>query len=101
VLFHFRFNAFWLAAFCYANGIFLMEKSFLIHVFLIYIHFSETQIRRKTRDGCPILKTMLVRLFEVPVNVYQATKRNLGKELMFCTGNWKLRKQEITDRTGI
>jgi len=78
-----------------------MEKSFLVWVLLIYFHFSETQIGRKTRDGCVTLKMVLIRCFEVPVNVYQATKRNLGKELMFCSGNWKLRKQEITDRTGI
>jgi len=78
-----------------------MEKSFLIYVFLIYVHFSETQIGRKTRDGYVFLKMMLLLFFEALVNVYQATKRNLGKELMFCSGNWKLRKQEITDRTGI
>ena len=35
VIFHFRFNTFWMAAFCYTNPIFLMEKSFLIYVFLI------------------------------------------------------------------
>jgi hypothetical protein len=80
VFFHFRFNTFWLAAFCYANPIFLMEKLFLIYVFLIYVHFSETQIVRKTRDGFVILKIMLLRFLEMPVDIYQATKRNLGKK---------------------
>jgi len=78
-----------------------MEKSFLIYAFLIYFNFSETQIGRKTRDGYVFLKMMLLRFFEVLVNVYRATKRNLGKELMFCSGNWKLRKQEIANRTGL
>ena len=59
-----------------------MEKSFLIYVFLISVYFSETQIGRKTRAACVILLIMSLRLFEMPVSVYQVTKRNLGKELI-------------------
>jgi len=57
----------------------VIEKSFLIYNFLTYVYFSETQIGRKIRDECVNLKMMLLRFSEVPVNVYQATKRNLGK----------------------
>ena len=42
---------------------------------------------------CVFLKMMSLRFFEVLVNVYQATKRNLGKEFMFCSGNRKSRTE--------
>jgi hypothetical protein len=42
----FSVQCFWLAAFYYANPLFLMGISFLI-----YAHFSGTQLGRKTRAG--------------------------------------------------
>jgi uncharacterized membrane protein len=48
----FRFNTFWLAAFYYANPLFVMGISLLI-----YAYFSGTQLGRKTRAGYIVIST--------------------------------------------
>ena len=51
----FRFNALWLAAFRYANPLFLVGISFLIYAFLFTSTFSGTLLGRNTVLGCSMI----------------------------------------------
>lgn len=45
----FLINALWLAAFYYANSLFLMGVSFFIYILLIYIHLFRNTNRAKNK----------------------------------------------------